>query len=252
MVRQRHVKAPVCAFLVVDGGKMMNQNKQFALVFRLCSLIFALAGVMAQTGVFRGTFRPAAAMYYTIQSNLFVIILFAVLTVRTAMSLRDGLRGSVGWHSRLGMVCAVDVLVTFIVFWLVMAPHAPTAYLLTFENIAVHAMTPMLCLLDYILFSERGRIKYRDVYYVCIFPAFYLIFTTLAGLAGYVYNFGATFGGDFVSESMDTAPVRFPYFFLDFDRLGIMVLAYVGGIFVFFILLSHVIYLLDRKVRKVS
>ena len=227
------------------------KDKRFALGFRLGAFLFALAGLLVQAGVFSGNASSAVFMFYTIQSNMLAVFLFAFLTLRTAGSLREGLYGSVGWHSRFGMVCAVNLLLTLIVFWVMLVPVVPASYLWTFENIAVHTVTPLLCLLDYILFSEPRRLKYRDVYYVCIFPALYVIFTTVAGLAGYVYNFGATFGGDFASESLDTAPVRFPYFFLDFDRLGIMVLAYIGGIFVFFILLSHVIYLIDRKVRKV-
>ena len=227
----------------------MIKDKRFAMVFRLCSLIFALVGVMAQTGVFRGAFRPAAFMYYTIQSNLFAIILFALLSVNTASSLLKGVRGSVGWHARLGMVCTVDVLVTLTVFWLIMAPQAPSAYLLSFENIAVHTMTPMLCLLDYILFSERGRIKYRDVYYVCIFPVCYAIISSVAGLAGYRYHFSAVIG-DELSANMDLSYTRFPYLFLDFDTQGVMAAVFMGALLVLLLMLGHVVYQIDRKLRK--
>ena len=227
----------------------MIQNKRFALIFRLGALLFALAGVMKQIGIFEGTVSFGSFMYYTIQSNLLAIILFALLVVRTAKSLRDGATGSVGWHSRFGMVCAADLLVTMIVFWALLAPTVEAAYLLTFENIAIHTVTPLLCLIDYILFSEPKRLKYRDVYYVCVFPIGYVIFTTIAGLAGYVYGYEGIMSSPF-SSYIEMVPVRFPYFFLDFDRLGVMALAYVGGILVFFLILSHVIYGIDRRARK--
>jgi hypothetical protein len=125
----------------------------------------------------------------------------------------------------------------------------PAEYLWSFENIAVHTVTPLLCLLDYILFSEAQRLKYRDVYYVCLFPVGYVIFATIAGLAGYVYYYSGILSDPF-SSHIESVPVRFPYFFLDFDRIGLMALVYIGGILLFFLLLSHGIFFLDRKVRK--
>ena len=95
----------------------MIKAKRFALAYRLCAFVFATIGLLKQIGVFGGTISLRSFMFYTIQSNLLAAILFAFLAVRTGMSLREGLRGSAGWHSRLGMVCAVDLLVTFAVFW---------------------------------------------------------------------------------------------------------------------------------------
>jgi hypothetical protein len=94
--------------------------------------------------------------------------------------------------------------------------------------------------LDYILFSESRRIHYRDVYYVVIFPLCYLAVTSVAGLLGHVYGTSLT----------DGAPLRFPYFFYDFDRLGALALAYVGGLILLFLIIGHVFYLIDAKLRK--
>ena len=227
----------------------MIKNKRFALGYRLCAFVFATIGLLKQVGVFEGKISLSSFMYYTIQSNLFAAILFAFLAARTATSLREGERGSAGLHSRLGMVCAVDLLVTLVVFWVLLVPEVPASYLWTFDNIAVHTVTPLLCLLDYILFSEPKRLKYRDVYYVCIYPLCYVAFTSIAGLAGYVYYFSGTLSSP-LSSAIEFTPVRFPYFFLDFDRLGFMAIAYIGAILVFFLLLSHIIYFIDRRVRK--
>ena len=226
----------------------MIKNKLFALAFRLCAFVFATIGMLKQIGMFDGIMSLRPFMFYTIQSNLLAIILFAFLSVRTGMSLREGMRGSSGWHARLGMVCAVDLLVTLVVFWVLLVPEVPASYLWTFDNIAVHTVTPLLCLFDFILFSEPRKLKYRDVYYVCIYPLVYVVFTTIAGLAGYVYYFSSTFSSP-TSSYVEITPVRFPYFFLDFDRLGLMAFAYIGAILVFFLILSHAIFFIDRKFR---
>ena len=225
----------------------MVQNKVFALAFRFGAFLFAVAGLMKQIGFFSGEVSFGSFMYYTIQSNILAILFFALLIVRTAKALRRGERGTVGWYPRLGMVCAVDLLVTMIVFWVLLAPSGiEAAYLWTFENIAVHTVTPLLCLLDYILFSEPRRLRYRDIYYVCVFPIGYVILTTIAGLAGYVYGYEGIVSTAF-SSTRELIPVRFPYFFLDFDKLGMMALVYILGILIFFLVLSHGIYLIDRR-----
>ncbi|MCL2002469.1 MAG: Pr6Pr family membrane protein [Oscillospiraceae bacterium] len=228
----------------------MIQNRRFALAYRAGACLFAVAGLLKQIGVFSGTVSFRTFMYYTIQSNLLAVTLFAYLAVKTAGSLREGAYGNAGWRPRLGMVCAVNVFLTFVVFWALLVPQGITSeYLLSFENLAVHAVTPLLCLFDYILFAPAGRLKYRDVYYVCLFPLLYVVFTSAAGLAGYVYRYEGVLSGPF-SSHIDIVPIRFPYFFLDFDKLGMAVFVYIGGIMVFFLLLGHGIYFIDRNIRK--
>ena len=224
----------------------MIQNRRIALAFRLGALIFALAGVLVAVGAASGEVGFGSLMFYTLQSNILAVILFAYLAFRTGRSMKENLCGSVGFNTRLVMVLTVDLLVTMIVFWAVLAPGVPPEYLLTFDNITVHTITPLLCLLDYILFSEAGRLKYRDVYYVCIFPLFYVVFATIAGQAGYVFYYVNTTESLF-SSAIIQEPVRAPYFFLDFDEYGIMAVVFIAALVVFFLILSHVIYLIDRK-----
>jgi len=100
----------------------------------------------------------------------------------------------------------------------------------------------LLCLFDYILFSESRRLKYRDVYYVVIFPLSYLALSSIAGLAGHIYGI----------SSSDGAPIRFPYFFFDFDRIGALSIAYIAGLVVFFLIIGYIFYYVDAKLRKPS
>ena len=223
----------------------MIQNRRFSLVFRICALLIGIIGVMSQIGIFKGKISFSSFMYYTIQSNLLVIVLFIMLTIKTVISLRNGTMGSSGWFTRFEMVCVVNIFVTFIVFWTLLAGSLSKEYLLSFENQAVHTITPLLCLADYILFTEARRLKYSDVYLTCIYPLFYVVFVTIAGFSGYVYYY--TTSGPFSSKM---EPVRFPYFFLDYDRIGKSALLYIAGISLFVIALGHGMYLIDRKIRK--
>jgi len=219
----------------------MVKNIRIALTYRSAAIIVAAAGFLDLLGVFRGAVYPGVLYYYTALSNLLAIILFAMLIGRTIVSARSGVSEGACFYPRFEMVCVIDILLTFCVFWVLLVPNMAGALnLWTFGNLAVHAITPLLCLIDYILFSKPRKLKRRDVLYVAVFPLCYVIFSSLAGLAGHVYMISAA----------DGKPVRFPYFFFDFDRIGALSFAYIGGLLAFFFVVGYVFYYLDSKVRK--
>jgi len=219
----------------------MIKSKKIALVFRVAAFCTATAGMLDLMGVFQGNFYTGVLYYYTAQSNIMAIILFGMLAVRTITGIRKDNEKSACYFPRFLMICTINVLLTFVVFWVLLVPQlAGILPLWTFSNLAVHAITPLLCLCDYILFTGQGRLKYRDVYYVTIFPICYVIVSSVLGLAGHVYGI----------SSADGMPVRFPYFFFDFDRIGLLSLVYIGGIVVFFLIISHVFYYFSRSALR--
>jgi len=227
----------------------MVKDKRFALGFRFAALTVAVTGFLAMMGVFGGGWNFSVLAFYTLQSNVLVIVLFGMLIVRTVVGLReDGVGGSgndgsasgAGYFARFEMVCVINIMLTFLVYWVLLAPRVFMMVddfpIWTYANLAVHGFTPLLCLLDYILFTKPGHLKYQDVYYVCIFPLVYLIGTSIAGLLGYVY----------FTSADDGLPIRFPYFFYDFDRIGMLAFAYIAGLVVFLVGVGHVFYLIDK------
>lgn len=223
------------------------QNRYFALAFRVGALIFTTVGVLAQLGVFKGYFSASSFMYYTMQSNLLVIIMFAMLVVKTAKSLKEGTHGFNGWYARFEMICVITILITFIVYWTLLTPTVSPEYLWSFENLAVHGITPLLCLADYMLFTKGGHLKYKDIYYSCIYPLSYVGFSAIAGLAGYVYGY-TTDPANPLSSAL--VPVRAPYFFLDHWSIGAWTAVYIIVILAFFILIAHGFYFIDKRRRK--
>jgi len=217
----------------------MIRNKPIALAYRIASLLFAIAGILSLLGVFDGQWHGTTLFFYTAQSNLLAVALFAMLIAKTIKGIR-GRDVHAGYLPRFSMVVVIDILVTFFVYWILLAPTLEGYEQWTFFNLSVHAVTPLLCLVDYILFTQPRHLKYRDVYAVVIYPVFYVIFATIAGFAGQVYWTEA-----------DGLPLRFPYFFFDYDRIGVaMSLVYIGALIFIFLLMSHGFYLVDAKIRK--
>jgi hypothetical protein len=226
----------------------MVKNRVVSLLFRIGCLALSMGGVLSMTRLFgEDGLNFSQFMYYTMQSNLLAVVLFAMLVFRTAKGLKqNGVKGKTGYFSRFEMVCAVDLFLTLFVFWVLLAPQLFTMgsgvyNLWTFGNIAVHLITPLLCIADYMLFAGTGNLKYRDVYFVLIFPFLYLGFSSAAGFWGnVVYNISPT----------DGLPMRFPYFFMDYDRIGAKALLYIIALTVFFLILSHLFYFADQKLGK--
>ena len=217
----------------------MIKNKAFALVYRVAALLFAIAGILSLLGVFSGEWHGTTLFFYTAQSNLLAVVMFALLIAGTIKGIR-GKSGDACYYPRFSMVVVIDILVTFFVYWILLAPTFEGMEQWTFFNLSVHAITPLLCLIDYILFTRPRHLKYRDVYAVIIYPICYVVFATIAGFAGQTYYTGP-----------DGAPVRFPYFFFDYDRIGVaMSLVYIGALIVIFLIMSHGFYLVDRKRRQ--
>ncbi|MCL1800419.1 MAG: Pr6Pr family membrane protein [Promicromonosporaceae bacterium] len=227
-------------------GKVLPvSDKRVALGYRLISLVISLAGFITMTGLTHGQFTTEILMFYTMQSNIFAILLFALLAWRTWRGIRRQEVEDPGYYPKLVMVTTVILLITFLVYWVMLAPQmftmAEDFNQWSFGNLAVHGITPLLILFDYTLFSVPGRLRYRDIYLIAIYPLAYFVFTTITGLLGFVY---------YISP-LDDLPVRYPYFFFDFDRIGWLVFAYLAGLIAFFLGIGHLLYFIDkRRARK--
>lgn len=222
----------------------MIQNRKCALIFRVAALLIACAGVLSITGALRGEFSSTQLMYYTIQSNLVAILLFGMLIVATIKGIKkDGWYGSCSFFPRFEMVVVIDILLTLLVFWVMLVPQSFSmgdGYpLWSFSNLSVHLLTPLFCMLDYVLFAASKHLKYRDVYAILIFPYLYIILVTIAGFAGFTFR-----------VLPDGTAQHFPYYFLNWEWIGSTVFLYIIGLTALFLVISHLLYLLDKKWEK--
>jgi hypothetical protein len=173
----------------------MIRTPQFARIYRI---IFALNGWSAMLILWYSAVvdRPdstsalAAVIqtfrYYTVQSNLLVLIWLTVAIVywnrpRKHFLLKPMYRGAF----------TVYITVTFVIFATLLqslvSPQGIDAYL----NAITHYVTPLAFIVDWILFERKQSYLWRYALYWLIYPLAYLVFSQIYGrLTGnYLYPF---------------------------------------------------------------
>ncbi|MFI7546339.1 Pr6Pr family membrane protein [Actinoplanes sp. NPDC049599] len=162
-------------------------------IIRLCAVVAVLAGVVLTAA------GPATATgllpFFTIQSN----VAYGIFAAWAAFRGRDtppALKGAVTLY----------VAITGLVYHLVLTNQASGFAMAPVEralpeaigNQLLHTVVPLLAVLDWLLFDERGRFRWRHALYWLAFPLGYLAFALIRGLV------------------VD----RYPYPFIDVNALG--------------------------------
>ena len=96
--------------------KAIRENRLAALLWRLAGLIIGSYGLIL---MFRASSVKQQLCYFTNQSNLFVLLLFAGLSVQTVVQIRrDGIHGPVP-HAGCGLHLALTlyITITMVCYW---------------------------------------------------------------------------------------------------------------------------------------
>lgn len=226
-----------------DTRLSIRNNRIFALCYRIAAFVACLMGVLDTVGVLRGEFNGEMLLFYTTESNVLVTAMFGLLLARTALDLKNkGTRGPSSYHERLSAIVALSITVTMILFWFLLASTiTDPRFLLSYSNLQIHLITPLLMIFDYLFFAAPGKLKRQDPWLFALVPLTYLAQATILGFSGFSYA---------VLARADGAIHHFPYFFIDYNLLGGGVFAYVAAIAVFFIGLAYLLLWFDRKRRR--
>lgn len=214
----------------------MNKKVTFALVFRFAFVVISLLGVIFNTLGFQKDFRAISFLYYTTQSNLLAFILFSILFIKTLIAvIKDKSTKNTSFVPKLSFVLMIDIILTFLVFWALLAPGlVDTEYRLwSFSNLAVHTFTPLAVGFDYFMFNPKDKVKHTTVFKALIYPGIYAALALYAG-AFKLIEFKP------ITEGLESS--FFPYFFFDYYDIGWKVVPFITGIAAFLILVGYALY----------
>lgn len=180
-----------------------------ALAFRVVAVVLVATGVIRLLDLFTPDPSWRTMLYFTAVTNVIVLAWLTVVMLATLRDLvRRGPRGVTNPSPEIHGAVLMAVTVVMLVYTVVLVPQLtedPSYQAYTLTDSLVHVVTPVLVVLDWLLFTPKGRMRWRDPFLWAILPLGYLAFA---------FVFGA-FGGEFEPG------VTFPYPFMDVATLGV-------------------------------
>jgi len=148
--------------------------------------------------------------YYTTISNI-AVLLFYLLLIIIVLHYPNATNTKKYYKYKGAILMAI--FLTFIVYNISLLPigiamgakQQNLRNIVTVPNIFLHFITPILVILDYIIFDEKGNFNYNYIPFWTLFPATYIIYEYL-----YIY---------IVNKYIS---IPYAYFFLDMKKIGII------------------------------
>ena len=166
--------------------------------------IVGILGIIftAQSSAFMG--GGSVFFFFTVQSNIFIIVMSLLFLVNDVMLLINKKSFVNQTLLLIKYVATVAITITFIVFFTLLAPLMGVDYLLSFNNFSLHAIVPILAIVDFILFDTDINLTYKNSLLATIAPISYVVFVYIGAI------FKLRYGEN----------LYYPYFFLDFEKNG--------------------------------
>ena len=217
---------------------MCIKNRGVALVYRLLAFIVGSIALIYDFGLFNGEFKRSNLLYFTIISNLFCIVFFGCLVVKTVADIRnDGLYGSTTFLTHIRGEILISILLTMSVYHFILIPYALKInpyQTLKLVDIIFHYIIPVFTLFDWVLFDEKGKFKWYDPLYWTIGPYLYL---------GFIF---AQSGVDNI-DRINAHISKYVYAFIDVELIGFSQVAMnIISLTAVFIVIGYFIYWFDR------
>ena len=142
--------------------------------------------------------------FFTVQSNIFIMLMALIFLINEVVVLitNKGFINQTLLHIKY--VATIAITITFIVFFTMLAPLMGVDYLLSFNNFSLHAIVPILAIVDFFLFDKDIKLTYKSSLLATISPICYVIFVYIGAIFKLKY-----------SENL-----YYPYFFLNIDTNG--------------------------------
>ena len=185
----------------------MNLIKTISKIALKASLVVVgILGIVftAQSSAFMG--GASVFFFFTVQSNIFIIAMVLIFLINEILLLNNKKSFINQTLLCVKYVATVAITITFIVFFTMLAPLMGVDYLVSFNNLSLHAIVPILAIVDFILFDTDIDLTYPKSLISTIAPISYVIFVYVGSIFKLQYG-----------ENL-----YYPYFFLDFEKNGFL------------------------------
>lgn len=211
----------------------MIKNRDAQLIFESFYCAIGLIGVIASLGLFQHEFRSDFYVHFTNLSNYVCLgIMFAGL-VQTTGKKTDSYVSALPILKFMGVLM---ILLTFLVFNILLAPAREPALNFTVNSITFHVILPIMYTIDWVLFYERGRVKWYYPLLSLLVPFVYVAFVYMRA---WILNFNTD------------VPYLYPYFFLNLETQGVAgVIKWIIILMIFFLIMGYFFFAMDRLIKS--
>ena len=219
---------------------MTVRKAKAILLYRALGLLISLGGIvlhlLADHVVETGFMVRHKLAYFTIQTNVLSALLFGILLVKTIKQHNQEGKWRVGMVSPvLHGALTFYITMTMLGFWGILAPTTgiPSNRFLLMNTLILHFVTPLLTIVDFLLFCPHGHLQKRQAALWLSYPVGYLFLVVLYSkfIQEPYYSF---------QMGEQTIELMYPYPFLDANVMG------VGGVIVAVLLIATVFYAIAR------
>ena len=218
------------------------KNRTAQLIWQTCYCTLALVAIVGSIGLYDMKFTRSFYIYFTNLSNYLAAGIMLAELIQTARKRDDGF---VTVAPRLRFISMLGLVLTFLVFNLLLArdPARDPALNYKVECLLCHIVLPVMYVIDWLMFYEHGKVRWTWPVLSALYPIAYLI---------YVFAHAALWRfGNGVMNHAGAAPVIYPYFFLNPEKVGINGMAmWIGVLLIGFILGGFLFLLVDRLMMK--
>lgn len=215
------------------GGLFLIRSRNARIAFQFLYCALAVLGFVAQLGLFQGVLNRSYLVFYTNLSNL-LCMLFMFVSLAGTLSEKE----TRDFAPALKFVFLIMISVTFILYNVLLADYPSIfSYFSSLKNGLNHCILPILFVLEWFVFYERGRARWTWPLLSILPPFFYVIYILLR--AGILEITGRS------------APVVYPYYFLNLEKLGWYgFLQWMAILLVAFLALGYTLCAIDRWLGK--
>ena len=218
---------------------MRLKSKTASIVWKVVLLVFGGYGLLDGAGILAGAYESGFPHMFTNVSNLFAWVYFLIAVIWLVRNRDD--EKSVTFAPQVKYTATISLLVTMLIAHFLLFDAMFRDGQLVWHLVALHYVVPLMVLLDWALFDEKGKMPVWGPFAWMSLVVVYLAVVMIgAGPLG-LYLGGGT-----------TADVsNYPYTFLDPTISGVGgVAAFCGAMLVAFVALGYVLFGIDRLLAR--
>ena len=234
-------------YLTKDNDK----KPMYALILRIFGLLIAISAVTLQLFtnaiIGKGFMANHVLAYNTIQTNIMCLLMFLALLIKTiVVYVKNKKLEVVTVSNSLQLAVTYFIFIVMMGYWPLLAPMVGigSTPIEMANTLFLHLFTPLVTIVDTLLFMEHGKINRKEAFKWTIYPVFYLILIlTIANVSTEpYYQFPM---GD------KTVALMYPYPMFDPQVVGPWGLVVMEFVEIFSnLLFSYLFICLDHKIAK--